>query len=597
MDGIDIKIVVNAYDNGQSTGAVRRVMEGRILGPSDVRKNQTTRLRLTNSQDPCLDLLDLRFSAAPTDAYSFCRSRVDDLIKSLQRSGRDVGPFDALLGAVDAYFRQPAATQLEYNDFALANVIYAGLSKANNNSLRAAARTMADVLQITDNVLLNDDRSLFLGAVTRSGRRVTDEADIVCWNNESDPFADIFFVDADGNFDQPVLCFEAWQAIVEADLLILSSGTQWSSLIPTYASRGFRSAIRDSKAEILMVMNRAPDKDNLGQAASDIIHTLVPRYFEAGRLNVLTDKNSHPDMRRLNQSALLKAASFHQVDLSSPGDPLEKHDSTKLAEAIGSVYFRQHLDSRFFLFDYDDTLCGRENSYPTSSSFNVQGIAQLNALTGVAVCSGNSIDALKLDVKPIASSGLDEFLLKPLLVFADGGINEYTYPTQRTSLNRSPYRLVRCVSPESALPSSGPRSAAKIIEALTRAGVPASKIHNRGNAVVAIRPIDREHRGALICLAHSIVYGSDLEVRECGRSTVEIRKPTLSKLPTLKCLCTGGDCPITYVSDEYECSNEREVHRFAAENEGLRCLKVGGPPKTAFFIATLLAHLLNYANR
>ena len=36
FDGVDTKVLVNAYDNGLSTGAVRRVMGGRILGPSDV---------------------------------------------------------------------------------------------------------------------------------------------------------------------------------------------------------------------------------------------------------------------------------------------------------------------------------------------------------------------------------------------------------------------------------------------------------------------------------------------------------------------------------------------------------------------------------
>ena len=33
-------ILINAYDNGLSTGAVRKVMDGEILGPSDLRKNQ-----------------------------------------------------------------------------------------------------------------------------------------------------------------------------------------------------------------------------------------------------------------------------------------------------------------------------------------------------------------------------------------------------------------------------------------------------------------------------------------------------------------------------------------------------------------------------
>ena len=37
---VDLTLLVNAYDNGQSTGLVRRLFN--ILGPSDVRKTMRT---------------------------------------------------------------------------------------------------------------------------------------------------------------------------------------------------------------------------------------------------------------------------------------------------------------------------------------------------------------------------------------------------------------------------------------------------------------------------------------------------------------------------------------------------------------------------
>jgi 2-phospho-L-lactate transferase/gluconeogenesis factor (CofD/UPF0052 family) len=141
---------------------------------------------------------------------------------------------------------------------------------------------MAKIMGIKDNVILNDDTSLFLGAVTRSGKQITDEGEIVCWNNPTDPIIDLTFTDAYGEQRDPRLCDEAKTAIADADVIILSSGTQWSSLIPTYASLGFRYTMANAKADIIMVMNKVPDKDAPDQSASDIINTIVPGYFPNG---------------------------------------------------------------------------------------------------------------------------------------------------------------------------------------------------------------------------------------------------------------------------------------------------------------------------
>src|SRR5271168_5393702 len=79
LDGIDTKVIVNAYDNGLSTGAVRKVMDGKILGPSDVRKNQTTRLALEKPKSHWLPFLNIRFTVESSKARSFCHDQVTRL--------------------------------------------------------------------------------------------------------------------------------------------------------------------------------------------------------------------------------------------------------------------------------------------------------------------------------------------------------------------------------------------------------------------------------------------------------------------------------------------------------------------------------------
>lgn len=87
LDGIDTRIIVNAYDNRLSTGAVRTVMDGRILGPSDVRKNQTTRLALSNPRSPWLTFLDCRFTCGPAEAIRTCIHESERLSNVLDDPG------------------------------------------------------------------------------------------------------------------------------------------------------------------------------------------------------------------------------------------------------------------------------------------------------------------------------------------------------------------------------------------------------------------------------------------------------------------------------------------------------------------------------
>jgi 2-phospho-L-lactate transferase/gluconeogenesis factor (CofD/UPF0052 family) len=594
LDGIDTKIIVNAYDNGLSTGAVRKVMGGEILGPSDVRKNQLTRLQLKFPDSPWLKFLGSRFTMRTPEVRQFCSDQINQFVdnldgKSVARDSRRI-----LDNSIGSYFESPLALEIEYNDFSLANIIYAGLGRINGNSLRTAASIMANSMGIEDNVLLNDDKSLFLGAITQSGQRIADEGSIVSWDNEADPFIDIFFTDPLGREARPKLCLETWRALAEADLIILSSGTQWSSLIPTYASDGFQAAIADSNAEIVMVMNRTPDRDSPSQTASDIIGALVPRYFGAGRLRVLADQNGHPRMQGLDRAALSKVASFTRAELSRHSDPPDKHAQDKLVDAIGAVLFDDYLGSDFFLFDYDDTLVARGDKLPRSSRHNVKGISRLNWLTAVGICTGNTIRAVSLRGEPAATNEDSEPVYKPLLVFADGGVNRYSYDTRPSVAGDVAHpKLGNCISPDALLPEAGPHSAAAIIESLRSAGVPSAKIDNRGNALIAIKPVECGERRALISFIRHMVDGSNLHARECGRTTVEICRTTLSKSHTLKELRGGNPTmrTLTYIGDEFDSGNDRDIVEFATHGTGLRCLCVVDPAETGFFIRTLLLHL------
>lgn len=137
-------------------------MGGRVLGPSDVRKNHATRLALIDPVSPWLSFLGHRFSCAPAAALNTCFSQVEQLCGKLGR--RDA--FELLSNSIEKFFSSPAASSATYEDFSLANIVYAGVAASHGFSLRVAATIMARTMDIPDNVLLNDDASLYLGAIT-----------------------------------------------------------------------------------------------------------------------------------------------------------------------------------------------------------------------------------------------------------------------------------------------------------------------------------------------------------------------------------------------------------------------------------------------
>lgn len=599
LDGINTKVIVNAYDNGLSTGAVRQVMNGKILGPSDVRKNQTTRLELENPSSPWLKLLNIRFTKPSDEAKAFCHSAVDTLDLELY----DMPAADKYLNgmtnvmkktqfvreAIDAYFRSPLANKIDYNDFSLANIIYAGFAAANGNSLRAAAKIMASIMGIGDNVILNDDTSLFLGAITKSGKRITDEGDIVSWGSHEDPIVDVFFTDHTGFQRPPLLCDEARDAIVNADLIILSAGTQWSSLIPTYTSIGFDSAIRNTKADIVMVMNRQPDKDSPGQSASDIVRILTDRYFPTKKIKLILDNQAPDLMRVLDEDARERVLAYEHFDMSDVAPKSEKvHHPHKLAHAVGRMYFSNYIKSDCYVFDYDDTLVGRGNVFPKSSKANVRNLRALSSFSPLAICTGNSIKAISLPGLFDESSLIDE---KPIdiIVYADGGINKYSYtaPRMQGSDEHDFERkqvFIECVNPTAAFSQL---DADKIVDTLRAHHIPLAKIENRGNAMIAIKPIENDYRPMVLDLVNLVIDVPGVVAKESGRTTIEIAKYNLSKVDAILDLQSQGHRVITYVGDELDNGNDAVVRSI----KGVQCLHVKNPAHTAFFTSILTGYL------
>ena len=585
-EGLDIKVLVNAYDNGLSTGLVRRVCDGKILGPSDVRKNQTLLHEIYYGNTELLKVLNIRFSLPANEVEEYAETEINSLQSTIGQSKVNV-----MLDGLEAYFKSENSRLIDYDDFSLSNMIYAGLAALHGNSLRTAAAIMSDVLAIPDSVILNSDESLYLKALSESGQLIDDEGDIVTWSNPQDKIKSIFFTDCNGQEKLPVLCEEAKLALQEADLIISSSGTQWSSLIPTYISIGFREAYETSNAMKFLVMNKTQDKDMLGVSASDICST-VSQFMSLCETNVIVDTtgdNLLASVQNAYETGIIKNAIYDSFKPQSQTGSDNKHDSVKLAQCIFTNYYSHDiLSADTFVFDYDDTLVGRGNTFAEVSAFNKDALVSLSSSgKTVIVVTGNTIKAVNLHVDKSSSRANFEInyhdLNSNIRVYADGGLNVYNldqFVKNDPANNTVPWSLIGTLD-KSLLFSKD--QITEIFNAVKKIGISQAKIENRHYATVSIKPIDKDYRHAIKLLLQMLLR--DYNVTATGRTTIDISKFGADKSIAATDIAQAGTRDIVYVGDEIDEGNDVPfVNKAKQENIMRGIIKVNNPADTALFL-------------
>lgn len=242
--GIDYELLINAYDDGKSTGFVRRVAG--CLGPSDIRKNLHTILGIRDKHAAAYtSTLGCRFNA-PTSAQAqqFCLTKC--ALTPSMRTG------------LDEWFR--FAGELRYEDVSVANLALAGLARLSG-SMQRASDSVAMSLGLPAAVHLSSDENAELLARSRSGAVAT-EGEIVSWNRPDDPLERIEYRQGGLPAANPVLAPRAVGAISRADAVVISPGTLFSSILPTLLTQGFREAVRSKP--VIVIENLTMDADVAG---------------------------------------------------------------------------------------------------------------------------------------------------------------------------------------------------------------------------------------------------------------------------------------------------------------------------------------------
>jgi 2-phospho-L-lactate transferase/gluconeogenesis factor (CofD/UPF0052 family) len=309
--GVQLTVAINGYDDGASTGEVRRFL-GDALGPSDFRKNASRlAIELATCPPSLVALLDRRL---PDDASAATlQTLIDDLTLAVPR--------DAALRELLGDVRQAVAARLKrfvdalasdrsfsFRDCSLGNLVFAGGYLMQGRRFNDTVDDYAGLMGLPPGLIENvtDGTNAHLVALDIDGRVLGREADIVDANRQN-RIRDIYLRECPLDPEQcerlaaqgpdraaatleaeslhPPLSRRLEQRVAEADLIVYAPGTQHSSLFPSYLTRGLSTALaRNARATKLLITNIQADAEIAGSSAVDIIERAVFYLKEKGRL-------------------------------------------------------------------------------------------------------------------------------------------------------------------------------------------------------------------------------------------------------------------------------------------------------------------------
>ena len=372
---LEVKVIVNAYDNGKSTGVCRAITD--TLGVSDIRKNHSRMYEAKHK-----DNLDQNILEFYNKRYNFSDSGKD--VKSQIFDLLDKWQIAEYKGYVERFFENQKAKNFKFNDFSVSNIVYAEMYK--EIGYEKTNKHFCDKIGIDDFVVLNSFDNLFIKALTESGHVIEDEGETVFWNNSEDKIVKTIY-DVKTHYG---LNKRAIKLVQEADLVVISTGTFWSSIQPTIEYLNFYKYINSSKAKKVWVINNEEDGDSFGVSSLDFIKFMEQTGLDLSEFTILLNKDAKETLKKKNEK-------YRFVE-KSMGNIKGKHNGDKYARALLQVYYdlEDKEDYDKIIFDFDDTIWARKK-VEKLENVSMENIKLINdkLYDKAIIVSGNSFDSIK----------------------------------------------------------------------------------------------------------------------------------------------------------------------------------------------------------
>lgn len=387
---LDINVIVNAYDNGKSTGVCRALTK--TLGVSDIRKNHARMYEAIYG-----DKADKNVLAFYGNRYNFSSNggSVEEQVCELLTEWK----MTEYIEYAHRFFENEDCKNYKFDDFSVSNIIYAQMYK--EIGYEKTNKHFCDKIGIKDFVVLNSFDNLFIKALTQSGHIIEDEGETVFWNNKDDKIVRTIY-DVKTHFG---LNQRAIDLVQSADLIIISTGTFWSSIQPTIEYLDFYKYINSAKAKKIWVMNNEEDGDSFGVNSLDFLRLMEESGLDLSAFTILLNQDARESLRLTDDK--------HHFVVKSMGNNKGKHDRTKYARAILEVYYNLENKDNYdkILFDFDDTIWSRDKTEKDEKT-SIENVKLINDnFKNAIIVSGNSFESIQEKISKIYGDNLGDFLI------------------------------------------------------------------------------------------------------------------------------------------------------------------------------------------
>lgn len=291
---IDITAVITVSDNGRSTGKLRKEFNTPAVG--DIRKVITS---LSEIDDPIKQMLSYRFN-----------------------------------------------TSSDLDGHAVGNLILTAMLDITG-SLKASIASLSKLLDVRHTVLpISEDSSLTLMGEDKDGNIIEGEEQITKAHRQ---FEKIFYK------NEPKVLPEVLNAIKEADLIIFSMGSLYTSVLPNIICKEVKKVLNKTKAPIIYLCNAVTQPGETDDfTVSDHIK-LINRYLDSKKIDAVIASNTKIDSNiakkyeteEQKDPVLIDYDNLNDLgveliedDLITVEDNTLRHNSLKLSSLIFSYLMR-----------------------------------------------------------------------------------------------------------------------------------------------------------------------------------------------------------------------------------------------------------------
>lgn len=375
--GLHVTSVVNAYDDGKSTGEIRRFFG--MLGPSDIRKVQELMLPNDDPDYPanlCLFRYRFPLDSEPDEVKARLRAFVEGTQEELVGSKLTSANVQAALQAFLREFlaglnaiEQVTGEHFSFADCSIMNCIYAGAFLTFSRNIEQATQFIDRLFKLRGTVLPTSIENKHLVALRENGQMLYSEAEIVELRSNV-RIERIYLLDRPldrARFERLGIeekryylerhhCYVGVSpgvrlALQQADIILYAAGTQHSSLYPTYMSAGLAQSIADNRSAFkAFLTNIGADYETPRYKASDYLRGAY-RYLSIANGRAYAMRELF-DVALVNRSQLkadetyveYDEAGFADIPVPRVVDAFEsaaapgKHDGAKVVQTVLDLY-------------------------------------------------------------------------------------------------------------------------------------------------------------------------------------------------------------------------------------------------------------------